>query len=90
MDCPDCAAGRTASPVISSIPAEIGSNDKKGERLRQLPMLRCARGVFQLPGTKGLGDLALRSSQGTGIIGFRGRDTTMDDEVQLRVSAGGC
>jgi hypothetical protein len=90
MDCPDCPVGRAASPVISSIPAEIGSNDKKGERLRRLPMLRCARGVFQLSGTNVLGDLALQSSQGTGIIGFRGRDTTMDVEAQLRVSAGGC
>jgi hypothetical protein len=28
--------------------------------------------------------------QGTGIIEFRGRDTTMEVEAQLRASAGGC
>jgi hypothetical protein len=59
---PDCPARRAASPVISSIPAQL-LRIEGGQRQRRLHMSRCARDVFQLAGTNSLGVIAPPSSK---------------------------
>lgn len=88
-------AGRTVkravhpSPVISDIPASSLRMDG-GQRQR-----RPARGaVSARPVSAGRKDErwchCTTPVQGTGFIGFRGRDTTMGGAAQLRASTGSC
>jgi hypothetical protein len=80
------------SPVISDIPA--GRRRPANEWLAATTA-GCTRGaVYARPVSAGRKDErgcpCTTPVQGTGFIGFRGRDTTMDLAAQLRASTGGC
>lgn len=68
---PDWPARRAASPVISSIPAQLPRIESE-QRQRRLHMLRCARAVFQLAGTNSIGVIARLSSKVLGSLDSEG------------------